>query len=475
MSWTDGLSNNRPLALLGLGTFCAVLALAMLKVDGIFILGGLLALGVGVLLLSFPFACVPIYFIFLYTRPGDAFPFLAPLRLNALIVLAMAASFLLRVLVFRTTPVRKNLQIVVVVAFLGTIGISIFGSFYASATLEKFMDIVRVIIMVVLVTHIVDSMAKLRITVWSILLSLALLATINFGGWAMGLYIIDNGGSGGIVGGFLGDGNDFALAMNVMMPFAIAFVFIEKSKWLKLLAIYVILIYIAAIVATYSRGGLLGLVAVFGMMFVLYIARTREWGKGLMLIIVAAILGVIALSVFAPDSFQKRMGTITEFEEDESALGRLDAWEAGLRMLKDHPLFGVGAGAFPDAYGRKYMPPDAIEARWRAAHSLYVEISAELGFTGITLLMFLAFLIFRDARRVHRYGLMDPRVQRDNRIFADAIVSGLIGYLVSGAFLSVGYYPHIYILSVFSILALDLTREAAEAGAATESEEIYAR
>ncbi|MCZ7582459.1 MAG: O-antigen ligase family protein [Deltaproteobacteria bacterium] len=203
--------------------------------------------------------------------------------------------------------------------------------------------------------------------------------------------------------------------------------------------------------------------------------RTRQWVKGITIAVVVSVIGGLTIVALAPKTFTDRMGGIQDYEEDESALGRLDAWGAGLRMLKDRPLLGVGAGAFSDAYGRKYKPFDAVAANWREAHSLYVQTFSELGVTGFGLLLGLFFLMFRDQRRVHQYALKDPQTQKEIHFFGDALTTGLVGLLVSGAFLSVLYYPHIYILSAMTMILLRVAQDFSRADHALEEETARAR
>ncbi|MCZ7582461.1 MAG: hypothetical protein M5R36_03495 [Deltaproteobacteria bacterium] len=150
------LGRNRPAAIAMLALLCAVLGAAMLKVNGLFIVAGLAGLAAAYFLISFPFACVPIYYMLLYLRPGDVYPFLDKLRLILLIVALMGGAFLLRVLVFRTLRVLRNAQLIFIITLLGLIGLSIVDSFYRSASLAKFQEMARILLMVVLVVHIVD-------------------------------------------------------------------------------------------------------------------------------------------------------------------------------------------------------------------------------------------------------------------------------------------------------------------------------
>ncbi|MCC6158966.1 MAG: O-antigen ligase family protein [Deltaproteobacteria bacterium] len=445
--------------LIALAVVTAAIGLAALKIDGVFIVAGLVAAAIGSVLISYPFATVPIYFALIYLRPGDMYPQLEKLRLVLLVVALMAGAFVLRTLVYRTWKLQKNVQLIFIAGLLAAIGLSIIDAFYRTAALEKFSDVSRYLVMVFLVVHIVDSLKKYKVMMWSILISLTILALWNFVLWASGQKVIDNGGSGGMAGGFLGDGNDFALALNVMLPIPVFQFMATRHRWTRVACAVVIVSFVLSIIATYSRGGLLGMIAVFAFAFWFYLLRSRNWALGIAMIVVLATVGTGSIILFAPDNFKERMAGMHDYEKDESALGRLDAWGAGMRMFADRPVLGVGAGCFPDAYGRKYKPMDAVAANWREAHSLYVQTFAELGSLGAFFLFGLCAVVSVHLRRIHQYGLPDAQTQKEVHYYADAVTTGLIGFLVSGAFLSVAYYPHLYIMSAETMILMRIAEE----------------
>ena len=55
-----------------------------------------------------------------------------------------------------------------------------------------------------------------------------------------------------------------------------------------------------------------------------------------------AVATLVAALSFLPDSWYDRMYTIDQYEQDESAQGRLNSWLFALRLASDHPLTGGG-------------------------------------------------------------------------------------------------------------------------------------
>ncbi len=111
-----------------------------------------------------------------------------------------------------------------------------------------------------------------------------------------------------------------------------------------------------------------------------------------------------------------------------------------------HPITGVGIGAFPVAEGtisRLAKVQDYGEGlKWSAAHNSFVQVGAELGFPGLLVFLALLFAGLGRARRAVMLGL----AVGDERAAAmgDALAASLVGYMVSGFFLSEGYSVFAY-------------------------------
>jgi putative inorganic carbon (HCO3(-)) transporter len=248
---------------------------------------------------------------------------------------------------------------------------------------------------------------------------------------------------------FLGDGNDYSMSVCVLLGFAVEMASVQTSKLKKVLFWALLGVLVLAIIGTQSRGATLGMGAVFGYMW----WRSPRKAAGVIVIILAAF----AVLLYAPDVYFERMGTLSAPSEDSSAEGRLHAWRAGTKMALNNVL-GVGAGNFPNNFP-KYRSADA-PTRWMTAHSMYFLILGELGFLGLLLLLKLVFGNFRSNVRLRKRLLQqDPKRFAIDARSLDMFNAGIIGLAVAGAFLSVTYYPHIFVLGG---LAIALRRVIAE-------------
>jgi probable O-glycosylation ligase (exosortase A-associated) len=230
---------------------------------------------------------------------------------------------------------------------------------------------------------------------------------------------------------FLGDGNDFALSLCVVLPFCL-YLFLESNKKItRVLFLVAMGVLVLALVGTQSRGGTLGLSAV---MFYLW------WKSGQRVVGALAILVLVIGIVFvASPEYLSRMGTLSHYEDDGSAQGRIDAWTNAVKMALHNPLFGVGSGNFTVINGL-------------TAHSIYFLALGELGVPGMLFIItYLLFNIRRNEKLLTSLESTDFDGRTRYRRMVVCLNASFIGYSVSGAFLSALYYPHIFVLGGIAV------------------------
>lgn len=254
---------------------------------------------------------------------------------------------------------------------------------------------------------------------------------------------------------FLGDGNDFSLSVCITIPMCIYLFLNAKKFYLKALYAAAILILIFAIVGTQSRGATVALACVF--LYLWWAGRQKILG---ILFISAALLVVVN---YAPPVYFERLNSITNYENEGSAQGRIIAWKTAIRMAKKYPLTGVGTGHFPVKLGTEFRPPEfgIQNLPWLTAHSVYFLIIGELGVPGITfLLMMLITNYFRNSSYSKEARGSPGDSADDYRVLFIMLNASLIAFAVGGAFLSVAYYPHLYVLAgIFTAAQVTYLRE----------------
>jgi putative inorganic carbon (HCO3(-)) transporter len=250
-------------------------------------------------------------------------------------------------------------------------------------------------------------------------------------------------------GAFLGDGNDFALSLDIALPLCL-FLFLNSKVWLRPVWTAGLLIMVACVVLSQSRGGTLGL----GAMAIYYWFKSPKKLQtgGTALAIVALIIS------FAPSAYFERIQQIGDTTEG-SASARLVAWGVGVRMAADNPLFGVGAGHFPTKFANEYRPRD-LDGPNMTAHSVYFLALGELGFPGLALVIFFILSnLFANQRLLvelrNRHGSKAVEIQ-----LLASLSASVIAFASAGAFLSCLYYPHMYVIAALNASARNVLRRS---------------
>lgn len=258
--------------------------------------------------------------------------------------------------------------------------------------------------------------------------------------------------------GYVGDTNDLALMMNVMMP--VAFYMGLSHRGIKRgLYWLAVIIFVAANVSSLSRGGFVGMVAVALLCWLNSRHKIRS--------LIGVLLIVIAFSRFVPEGYKAEMLTIQE-EGMETGTGRdrVEFWKVARRIFLDNPFIGVGQGNISWVLG-EYQDWDYFQRGigGRAVHSIYFTILPELGILGVSLTVLMLSNLLSKSREMSKAVRTQAGVRAESdRMSLEYIMlgltTGLAGYLVSGIFLSAFYYPAFWNVSGIMIATYRIFRNS---------------
>jgi len=257
----------------------------------------------------------------------------------------------------------------------------------------------------------------------------------------------------GALGGVFENPNDLAINIAINFPLCLTFFLASRRIWKKGLWAIALLAMPYAVVATYSRSGLMAMIV--SVLICLWEFGVK--GKRIYMPLLAGILGVVGLGVAisTPHYVARIKSLVSGNIEGSGDKGSLEARKELLResiqLTLQHPLFGVGAGNFPVA----------TEA-WRVAHNTYTELSAEGGFPALTLFLAFLALAFRNVRRVRKTAryLEDKQIQ----LFASAMWASLAAYVVGAMFSSTEYELFPYFMVAYTSVLFRLASASAPVG-----------
>lgn len=368
------------------------------------------------------------------------------LRIANVAIVVAAFGLLLRGRKIRFPPV-----VVLFGAFVLWAALGAFLSPYPDIVWQTVWDRAKIWIIALVAVNVIISRAQLRFLllffVACFILVPARAAVVN--------YLVGYRLFGRAIGPFIyANPNDLATLTILAIGVACALIVSERKRswtWLASLASLGALLIL--VLMTQSRGAFLGLVVMFGPFVALRATRQPK------LLIGVGVLAILVIAI-APSGVWKRVAGLSnigaenlrEVDAEGSAEQRFEILMTAKRIVSDHPLLGVGLGAYADA-NAQYSPTIGR----RDTHNTYANLAAETGMPGLVIMLSLLAKVLLDARKARRLAraATSPVTQQ-----LRWLELGLIGFLVTCIF---GSYtrlalPYVY-LAIVSCMTDMLRRE----------------
>lgn len=328
-------------------------------------------------------------------------------------------------------------ETVLLLLFIGWMLITTIFSLYPEFAWLQWNKVWKIQLMVFLTAMIIKERQHLHWMIWIIALSL------GYYGVKGGIFTIVHGGVyrvQGPAGTFFGGNNEMALVLAMLIPLIRYLHLQARQQWVRWgLATAMVLSGVAAI-GSQSRGGMLAMAA---MGLFLWFKSRHKFVMTIYMVIAVAIMASVM-----PQEWYDRMNTIKTYQEDTSALGRINAWHTAFNVAKDR-VTGGGFEMFQARTFRQYAPEPL---RVHDVHSVYFEVMGEQGFIGFGMFLLLAVFAWLRANQVIRVCKNDPEKKWAADLAAMIQVS-LIGYGTGGVFLGLAYFDLTYHLMIVLVLA----------------------
>ncbi len=238
---------------------------------------------------------------------------------------------------------------------------------------------------------------------------------------------------------FLGNPN---LLSSYLMP-AVAYSLMAIFSWVgmyrKALAVVMFVVNLACVAFTFSRGGWIGLVLMFGTMALLMgywmNVYRRKW---VLPTIVGSLVGVIFVGVVLVPPIRNRVLSMFVGRGDSSNNFRMNVWQSVIDMIRAKPVLGIGPGN--DAFNKVY--PLYARTRFTAlsAYSVLLEICVETGLVGLSCFLWLLVVTFTQGG----VQLQRLRSARDAQGFwVIGAIGAMVGLFGQGVVDTVWYRPQV--------------------------------
>ncbi|MGC3961845.1 MAG: putative O-glycosylation ligase, exosortase A system-associated [Rhodocyclaceae bacterium] len=272
----------------------------------------------------------------------------------------------------------------------------------------------------------------------------AVVFSIGWFGTKGGLFTLLTGGTyrvWGPPGSFIEGNNELALALIIVIPLMQFLRLQAPKRWMRNALLACMVLSAFAAIGSHSRGALVAIVAM-GVVF---------WWRSERKVMVGVSIAVVAVALLAlmPPEWYQRMGTIEEYQEDGSAMGRLNAWAMAWNLAVDRIPVGGGFAVYEQDIFARYAPDPADI---HAAHSIYFQVLGEHGFMGLTLMLLMWACTWFNFGWLRKRGGAMPETRWLRDLGAMGQVA-LAGYAVGGAFLSLAYFDLPYNILVLGVVA----------------------
>ncbi|MGH3036628.1 MAG: O-antigen ligase family protein [Gaiellaceae bacterium] len=368
------------------------------------------------------------------------------------------------------------------------------AALFLSGTLSQEPDVVREaidiyltegLLLYLLVSNAVRTTRMLTMVVWTLIAAASMLGALsivqelthtyenNYAGFAQ-VDRLDVGGNFNIapdsaedkelrprLGGPLGSENRYAQILAVIFPFALIRAFRDPRRRFRLLGAGASVLIAGGVILSFSRGAAVALAATIVLMVLFRELKFRH--------VALALAGLTAVVLLAFPHYLIRIGSLEKITSlsaaettsdgpDSAIVGRQTENLAAWNTFLDHPLTGVGPGAYFHEYSREYA--NRLGIRYlesdRRGHSLYLEMAADLGMIGLgafAAMVGAALLLLHRAMRYWR------RLDPERAIVASSLFFGLVAYLATAAFLHLSYQRYFWILLALASSAIWTLRQ----------------
>ena len=386
---------------------------------------------------AFWMACT--YLFFEYVRPQaiwplfDAYPYWA----RTFILLALVGWLLDPKRQFVWTRMSTGIAL-----FLGVIILASITAYWPALSWSRFINFFNWVVIFFVLTQTVTTRVRFYILLLIFLLASFKLSLHGARVWAMMGFSFSSWGLRGPAGFFANPG-ELAIQMVVFAPIALFFC-LAVAPYVKRWQLY--LLYLMPITAaltamgTNTRGGQLALAA----QVLALILTMKQRFKALLLVAVLAVVGYHLLPEEQKLRFEQA-GT------DATSEQRLLYWKHGWQMMKDHPVLGVGYFNFIPYYNLHHSDDLVLAVTQQGGaqlpHNIFIQVGTDAGFIGLGLFLLLILGAFLTMRRLGREAGArgDPFVYN----MAKGMNLALLGYVVAGQFVTVAYYPYLWIHLAF--------------------------
>ena len=240
---------------------------------------------------------------------------------------------------------------------------------------------------------------------------------------------------------FYNDHTVYGAVLALFWPFIFVSIFnSENSGSRKFTISAVFVLFVVALIFSYSRAAWLSVAAAVFVYFIILLKIKFKWIALFTVVIVSGFF-LFQNEIFdkleknsreSSTNFEDHLKSITNISSDASNLERINRWQSAIRMFRDHPVMGIGPGTYQFLYAPYQLSKEKTIISTNAgdrgnAHSEYIGPLTESGVPGMLSFLAIVICVLYTAMRVYRRSA-DLKV----KTFSLVLMLGLVTYYVHG-------------------------------------------
>lgn len=390
----------------------------------------------------FGFIAICVYLLFEYLKPEQSYPLFTILPfLRISLIAAIAGYFLDKQTKLVGSPFNWLLLLLLCHCIL-----SAFAAYRSDYAFQKIDIIVIWVVIYFLITGIVNSERRLFLFLLVYFLANFKMSQFGFFSWVSRGFGFASWGISGA--GWFRNSGELGLQMSMFFAYTVCFIYFLRSYWtgwVKWLMYFLPVSALACVIASSSRGAMIGSVAVLLYLSMFSKKRLQAWLASAMVLYVGYLM--------MPPEFLARFQNAGK---DATSLSRMNYWAKAREMMEQHPFTGVGYYNWYPYYSDHYFDPTLY---WRVeeAHNTYLQLGAELGYVGLgifSVMVLLSFVInWRSAALCKGEGF------EFLRSFALGMNAAGVGLVVGSVFLTAFFLPNYWIHFAFTACLSNIVRK----------------
>jgi O-antigen ligase len=262
--------------------------------------------------------------------------------------------------------------------------------------------------------------------------------------------------------GIFGNPNDLAAMTLLPLSTCLGILFAGRNALLRLVSLAGVGVLGLVILLTQSRGAMVALSVFVIAALVTTRGRQRRQRAG------ALLLGGLAGAALTPASTWERfagLANATQIDNlqavDGSAEQRFEIWKVARRITMEHPITGIGWGAYGIEHGIVAQRSEfkRTAGGQRDTHSTYLSMSAEAGLVGLMLFVGILGSTVLYAERVRRRVRQVLPADATQLLYLEL---GLLAYCIAAVWGSYAKLPPTYVHVMLIWAFAEMTRRTAE-------------